>query len=322
MTTPVSDWLRTLYGAPSQADAVETLTLPDGTTIPAGVGPMETLVGAAMARYADWDTGRGCHPGADRLVADTKASKRTVLRARLALEHLGLIELEGPRGSSRGSGRTSNYRLVIPEWLSTGASLAPVTGAREAPVPPTTGATQSLTGATVPSTGATQSPHLSLPSQTSSQQAHDLGEEPDDDLATQVATARAHRLGKPNPSASWLKAVVRSLDLVEAARLRALGYTAEQIDRDLDGRGARPTALDSTVAAQRARAERTTRRTSGTACPRCDDTGWTIPDDGTDAATECDHTNGSGHSAPEQAIPNPAQAVRDIKQRRTKEPAA
>jgi hypothetical protein len=109
----------------------------------------------------------------------------------------------------------------------------------------------------------------------------------DDDLLLDIARARAQRLGKPNAGRRWLDTVTASLNGATVHALAGQGLTAAQIDVELD-KATRPHPDDETARAQRALADRNSRRANGTyRCERCQDLGVTERDDGT--FDHCDH---------------------------------
>ena len=56
----------------------------------------------------------------------------------------------------------------------------------------------------------------------------------DDDLAAAIAQARAHRLGRPDPTPGWLRSVAAGLDRRRARALATEGLTPVAIDLALD----------------------------------------------------------------------------------------
>lgn len=77
--------------------------------------PIQRLVALAMAESADWKTGRNCYPGEELIAARTGLSTRAVRENRRKLEQQGWLVLQGPRGSTKGSGtRFTKYSLAIP----------------------------------------------------------------------------------------------------------------------------------------------------------------------------------------------------------------
>ncbi|RUP01328.1 MAG: helix-turn-helix domain-containing protein [Mycobacterium sp.] len=73
--------------------------------------PALVVIAAAMARYADWRTGRGCRPTNTQLAADTGYDERTIQRAHECLRLLG-VATEILRGRQRTyTERMASWRL-------------------------------------------------------------------------------------------------------------------------------------------------------------------------------------------------------------------
>jgi hypothetical protein len=93
--------------------------------------PLERLLLLTMARYATYETGRDCRPGAETLAAQTGISVRHVKRLRAGLEGSWLHRVSS--GGRTGTKRASEYHLTIPTSdttspvkLSTGDTVSPV----------------------------------------------------------------------------------------------------------------------------------------------------------------------------------------------------
>ena len=148
--------------------------------------------------------------------------------------------------------------------------------------------------------------------QTSSDYSHREGDSPDDDgpkssrepgvetvlavLATRDLDARVAAKGNVGDTVSWTNAVIDRRRATDGKRIAALvtqrpSLTAEQIADLVEppqvAQAVNGHPLDSIAAANRARTERHLRVARGEGCQACNDTGWTLDDDGN--AVECKH---------------------------------
>jgi len=75
--------------------------------------PTQKLVALAHATFADFQTGRDCYPGENRITAMTGLGRTSVIAARNVLEESGWLKASS-RGGRRGSNRATWYSLTIP----------------------------------------------------------------------------------------------------------------------------------------------------------------------------------------------------------------
>jgi len=108
---------------------------------------------------------------------------------------------------------------------ATGRFVSPRDNPRDSP-PDTRG--ESPATRPVPSRPTTESPTVVV-----NELTRDLD---DDDLRAAIVTARAHRLGQPNPRPGWCRSVAASIDVRRARELANEGRTAAEIDLGLDQR--------------------------------------------------------------------------------------
>lgn len=67
------------------------------------------LVATALARYANWRTGKDCFPSQEKLAGDIGKSVRSVRRGLRPLERRGFV-----KRIRRGRKRSNAYELVLP----------------------------------------------------------------------------------------------------------------------------------------------------------------------------------------------------------------
>lgn len=151
---------------------------------------------------------------------------------------------------------------------------------------------------------------------TSSDNSHSGGDPPDDDdgskpsrdpmletvlavLAMRDLNARVTAKGNVGDTVSWTNAVIDRRRATDGKRIAALIEQHPELDPDsvadlvappvlVNGhRDPKATAYDGQQRAQLATAERHLRVISGDACQACNDTGWTLDEDGN--AAQCKH---------------------------------
>lgn len=99
----------------------------DGLVLASNLGAGTKVVGLALSRYANFESGRDVRPGFPRLAADCSLSMRTVERAVGELINAGwLVRISAGSGGPNG-GRAALYQLKLPTGVSGVADPQPPT---------------------------------------------------------------------------------------------------------------------------------------------------------------------------------------------------